>query len=58
MKKCEIKTKCPALKGSGENNTSFSVKFQQEFLSMSSEFTFGDNSDRSSIFLKKNYEFG
>ena len=27
MKKCEIKTKCPDLKGSAENNTSFLVKF-------------------------------
>ena len=53
MKKCEIKTKCPDLKGSAENNTSFvQSSFQQEFLSMSSEFTFGDNSDKSSI-LKK-----
>ena len=50
MKKCEIKTKCPDLKGSAENNTSFSSSFQQEFLSISSEFTFGDNSDKSSIF--------
>jgi len=36
---------------SAENNTSFfSQSFQQEFLSMSIEFTFGDNSDKSSIF--------
>ena len=41
-----------------ENNTSFSVKFSARvFLSMSSEFTFGDNSDKSSI-KKKFYEFG
>ena len=33
-----------------ENNTSFCSSFQQEFLSTSSEFTFGDNSDKSSIF--------
>ena len=49
MQKCEIKTKCPDLK--------FLVKFQQEFLSMSSEFTFGDNSDKLSIFSNF-YEFG
>ena len=49
-KKCEIKTKCPDLKGSAENSTSFLSSFQQEFLSMSSEFTFGDNSDEVSIF--------
>ena len=36
-----------------ENNTSFESSFQQEFfLTMSSEFTFGDNFDMSSIFLK------
>ena len=33
-----------------ENNTNFQSSFQQEFSSMSSEFTFGDNSDKSSIF--------
>ena len=33
-----------------ENNTSFSVKFSARvFIAMSSEFTFGDNSDKSSI---------
>ena len=32
------------------NSTSFWSSFQQEFLSMSSEFTFGDNSDKLSIF--------
>ena len=35
-----------------ENNTSFLSNFQKEFLSMSSEFTFGDNSDKSSFFKK------
>ena len=41
-----------------ENNTSFFwSSFQQEFLSMSSEFTFGDNSDKLSIFSFL-YEFG
>ena len=38
-------------RGSAENNTSFfSQVFSKSFLSMSSEFTFGDNSDKSSIF--------
>ena len=48
---------CPII---AENNTSFSVKFSARvFLSMSSEFTFGDNSDKFSIFFKKkNHEFG
>ena len=32
-----------------ENNTSFKSSFQQEFLSMSSEFAFGDNSEKLSI---------
>ena len=37
----------------------FQSSFRQEFLSMSSEFTFGDNSDKSSIFCKNCfYEFG
>ena len=36
---------------SAKNNTSFfQSSFQQEFLSMSSEFTFGDNSDKWSFF--------
>ena len=53
MKKCEINTKCPDLKGEcGELTEKTCVSFQQEFLSMSSEFTFGDNSDKSSIFEK------
>ena len=30
----------------------FWSSFQQEFLSISSEFTFGDNSDKSSSFFK------
>ena len=56
MKKCEIKTKCPDLKGEcGEQHKFFQSSFQQEFLSMSSEVTFGDNSDKSSIFLKKKF---
>ena len=51
MKKCEIKTKCPDLKGGVRRITQvFWSSFQQEFLSMSSEFTFGDNSDKLSIF--------
>ena len=49
MKKCEIKTKCPDLKGEF-----FSQICSKIFLSMSSEFTFGDNSDKSSI-LRKNF---
>ena len=32
-----------------ENNASFYSSFQKEFLSMSSEFTFDDNSDKLSI---------
>ena len=36
---------------SAESNTSFLVKFSaQVLLSLSSEFTFGDNSDKLSIF--------
>ena len=36
---------------SAEDNSSFSSNFQQEFfLAMSSEFTFGDNSDEFIIF--------
>ena len=34
----------------GENHKFFQSSFQQEFLSMSSEFTFGDNSDEFGIF--------
>ena len=38
-------------RGSAENNTSILVKFSARvFIAMSSEFTFGDNSDEFSIF--------
>ena len=58
VKKCEIKTKCPDLKGEcGESHKFFSLVFSKSFWSMSSEFTFGDNSDKSSIFVNFD-EFG
>ena len=58
MKKCEIKTKCPDFKGEcGEYHKFFSQVFSKSFLSMSSEFTFADNSDKLSIF-QFFYEFG
>ena len=51
MKKCEIKTKCPDLKGECEKITQVCwSSFQLEYLSIPSEFTFGDNSDKLSIF--------
>ena len=38
-------------RGSAENNTSFFVKFSAKvFIAMSSEFTFGDNSDEFYMF--------
>ena len=55
MKKCEIKTKCPDLKGSAENNTSF---FSQVF---SKSFYQCQVNSRlvtiltSQVFLKKNF---
>ena len=55
MKKCEIKTKCPDLEVSAKNNTSFFIPvFSKSFIAMSSEFTFGDNSDEfvlSDVFM-------
>ena len=53
MKKCEIKTKCPYLKGECGEYHEFSLKKKFSapvFLAMSSEFTFGDNSDEFTIF--------
>ena len=37
-------------RGSAENNTSCWSSFQHDFFAMTSEFTFGDNSDVFSIF--------
>ena len=51
MKKCEIKTKCPDLKGECGEQHRFLVKFSARvFIAMSSEFTFGDSSDEFCIF--------
>ena len=51
MRKCEIKTKCPDLKEECGEQHGFLVKFSARVLiAMSSEFTFGDNSDASFVF--------
>ena len=45
-------------RGSAENNTIFSVQFSARvFIAMSSEFTFGDNSDEFTTF-RFFFEFG
>ena len=51
VKKCEIKTKCPDLKGECGEKHKFFVKFSARvFIAMPSAFTFGDNSNEFCIF--------